>query len=66
MRLNAPNRDAMEAQMNTYTAHILGPRGSSQRIDILAADVQHARQLACEHGAACYGRRGFSFTVRAA
>jgi hypothetical protein len=52
--------------MTAYTAHILGPKGSSQRLDILAADMPHARQLAREHGALAYGRRGFSFsfTVR--
>ena len=52
--------------MHSYTAHILGPRGSSRRIDILADDLTHARALAIEHGAALFGRRGFSFTVRAA
>ena len=51
-------------QMQSYTAHLMGPKGSSQRLDILAADMQHARQLAREHGALAYGRRGFSFTVR--
>ena len=50
--------------MQSYTAHLMGPKGSSQRLDILAADMQHARQLAREHGALAYGRRGFSFTVR--
>jgi hypothetical protein len=52
--------------MNTYTAHLMGPRGSSQRIDILAEDLTHARELAREHGLAAYGRHGFSFTVVAA
>ena len=36
--------------MSAYTAHILGPRGSSQRIDILADDLAHARELARDHG----------------
>jgi hypothetical protein len=51
--------------MQSYTAHILGPRGSSRRIDILADDLTHARELAREHGLAVYGRQPFSFTVRA-
>jgi hypothetical protein len=51
--------------MVSYTAHILGPRGSSQRIDILADDLTHARELARDHGLASYGRQPFSFTVRA-
>jgi hypothetical protein len=49
-----------------FTAHILGPRGSSRSIDILADDLTHARALALDHGNSLYGRRGFSFTVRAA
>jgi len=52
--------------MEQFTAHVMGPRGSSQRIDILAADLTHARQLAREHGMAVYGRHGFSFCVRPA
>jgi hypothetical protein len=55
-----------EQTVHSYLAHILGPRGSSQRLDILATDLTHARSLARDHGAACYGRRGFSFTVREA
>ena len=51
--------------MTSYTAHILGPRGSSQRIDILADDLTHARELEREHGMARYGMHPFSFTVRA-
>lgn len=52
--------------MHSYTAHILGPRGSSRSIDILAADLTHARALARQHGTGLFGLRGFSFTVRAA
>lgn len=50
--------------MQSYTAHILGTNGSSLLLDILAADMQHARQMAREQGASAFGRRGFSFTVR--
>jgi hypothetical protein len=50
--------------MSAYTAHVLGPKGSSLLLDILAADLRHARQLAREQGTLAYGRRGFSFTVR--
>jgi hypothetical protein len=50
----------------SYTAHILGPRGSSRRIDILADDLTHARELARDHGVSLFGRRGFSFTVMVA
>lgn len=52
--------------MNSYTAHILGPRGSSRRLDILADDLTHARELALDEARALFGRRGFSFTVRSA
>lgn len=52
--------------MHSYTAHILGPRGSSRRIDILADDLTHARELARDHGRALFGRFGFTFSVRAA
>lgn len=52
--------------MSAYVVHILGPRGSSRRLDILADDMQHARELARDEGHALYGRRGFSFTVRQA
>jgi hypothetical protein len=56
----------MERRVQTYTAHITGPRGASLRIDILADDLTHARELAREHGLASFGRHGFSFTVWAA
>lgn len=49
----------------SFVAHILGPRGSSRRIDILAEDLTHARELALDEGRAMFGARGFSFTVRA-
>jgi hypothetical protein len=52
--------------MHSYTAHLMGPRGSSRRIDILADDLTHARALARDHGLATYGRAPFSFSVRAA
>lgn len=52
--------------MNSYTAHIIGPRGSSRRIEILADDLTHARELARDHGMAAYGRQAFSFIVRQA
>lgn len=52
--------------MHSYTAHVLGPHGSSLLLDILAADMRHARQLAREEAAQAFGRRGFSFTVREA
>lgn len=49
--------------MSTFTAHILS--GSTcHRIDILAEDMQHARELVIGEGRALFGRRGFSFTVR--
>lgn len=52
--------------MHSYTAHILGPRGSSRRIDILAANLTHARELALDHGRSLFGRLGFTFSVRPA
>lgn len=52
--------------MHPYTAHILGPRGSSRSVDILADDLTHARELARDEGRATYGRQPFSFIVRAA
>lgn len=52
--------------MQQFTAHVLGPKGSSLLLDILAADMPHARQQAREQGTLAYGRRGFSFTVRVA
>jgi hypothetical protein len=52
-----------ERRVHTYTAHLTGPRGASLRIDILADDLTHARELAREHGLASFGRHGFSFTV---
>ncbi len=51
--------------MEAFTAHVLGPRGALLLLDIQAADMRHARQLAREQGLAAFGRRGFSFTVRA-
>lgn len=50
--------------MTPYTALILGPDGISRRIDILAADTDHARELAREHGAGLFGRREFTYIVR--
>jgi len=55
----------MGAGMTAYTAHILSILGASLRIDIMADDMQHARELAREHGASVFGRC-FSFTVREA
>lgn len=52
--------------MSAYVAHILGPRGSSRRLDIMADDMQHARELALGEAWALFGRRGFSFTVMVA
>jgi len=52
--------------MTPYTAHVTGPDGLPRRIDILAADMEHARELAREHGAGLFGKREFSFTVRKA
>lgn len=49
--------------MTPYTALILGPAGSSRRIDILAADADHARELARKHGAGLFGARGFTYIV---
>lgn len=50
--------------MHSYTAHIVGPAGTLLRLDIQAADMRHARQLAREWAAEQFGRRGFRFTVR--
>lgn len=50
--------------MHSYTAHLIGPDGAACRVDILAADVQHARALARDHGRRVFGRRAFNFTVR--
>lgn len=52
--------------MHPYTAHLTGPGGAGHRLDILAADMAHARELAREHGVALYGARGFSYCVRPA
>ncbi len=52
--------------MESYTALITGPAGTLLCLDILAADMRHARQLAREQGLAAFGSRGFSFTVRVA
>lgn len=50
--------------MTPYTALILGPSGSSSRIDILAADAEQAREMARKHGASLFGRREFTYIVR--
>lgn len=50
--------------MTPYTAMILGPDGLTIRLDILAADMQHARELSREHGAGLFGRRHFTFVIR--
>lgn len=52
--------------MTPYTAHLTGPDGLPRRIDILAADEDHARELAREHGAGLFGRREFTYVVRKA
>lgn len=49
--------------MQTYTAYITGRDGIAVRLDIQAAGLSHARQLAREHGAAVFGR-GFTYCVR--
>lgn len=49
-----------------YTAHLIGPTGTGHRLDILAIDMAHARQLARTEGAAMFGSRGFTYVVRAA
>lgn len=51
--------------MTPYTANIIGSRGGLLILDILAADMQHARELARQHGAERFGC-GFTFTVREA
>lgn len=50
--------------MSAFVAHLTGPDGISRRIDILAADTDHARELAREHGAGLFGRREFTYIVR--
>lgn len=52
--------------MAPYTAYLIGPGGAGRHIDILAADIAHARELARAEGRALYGRRPFTYTVRPA
>lgn len=52
--------------MTAYIAHLTGPDGADRRIDILAEDTDHARELAREHGAGLFGRREFTYIVRQA
>lgn len=49
--------------MKTYSIYILSRLGGSLRVTVTADDMQRARELAIERGAAAF-RRDFSFTVR--
>ena len=52
--------------MTAYIAHLTGPDGAARRIDILAEDTDHARELAREIGSGLFGRREFTYSVRKA